>query len=85
VLILSSFASAAGNNIGTPVFNDPTNIGVPDLSLSENATPPRTEYLGMRLDTLTAPYSAVVGGEISGEVSIINTGVNPAYYVQIDF
>jgi uncharacterized protein YkwD len=78
--------SAAGNSIGTPVFNDPTNIGVPDLSLYENTTPlPQTEYLGMRVDTLTAPHSAVVGGEISGEVHIRNTGTTPAYYVQLDF
>ena len=86
MLILCSFASAAGNSIGSPVFTDPANVGVPDLSLSANATPhPQTEYLGMRLDTLTAPYSAVVGGEISGEMTVINIGINPAYHIQIDF
>ena len=78
--------SAAGNSVGTPLFTDPANIGVPDLSLSDNTTsPPRTEYLGMRVDSLTAPSSAVVGGEVAGEVNIINIGINPAYHVQLDF
>jgi uncharacterized protein YkwD len=39
----------------------------------------------MRVDTFTTPHSAVEGSVISGEVSIINTGPTPAYYVQIDF
>ena len=84
-LLFCTPISAAGNSIGTPVFNDPANMGVPDLSLSGNATPPPTEYLGLRFDALTAPNTATVGGEISGEVDVINTGTTPAYYVQMDF
>ena len=83
ILFLCAVVSAAGNSIGTPVFNDPTNIGVPALSLASDAT--SSEYLGMRFATIIAPSAAAMGNEISGEIYIINTGITPAHYVQIDF
>jgi len=85
ILTLCAVASATGNSIGTPVFNDPTNIGVPVLPFPNNTLSPQTEYLGMRIGSLTAPYTAAMGGEISGELYVINTGITPAQYVQIDF
>jgi len=86
ILSLCAVVSAAGNSIGIPVFNDPTNIGVPTLSLASNASSSyQTEYLGLRLGSFTAPSTAAMGGEISGEVYVINIGIVPAYYVQIDF
>jgi len=83
MLILCTVVSAAGSNIGTVVFNDPTNIGVP--TLSGNTSSPHTDYSGMRLGSLIAPTTAAMGEQISGEIHVINIGITPAHYVQIDF